>query len=170
MVLWAFVFAWHSKYTGRPVFTTRIQPTPFIVATLTGIVAAAVLYTLVDPQLSKRTPQDYPADLFEWLAMLLFSLAFTQLFLIFAPFAWLIRLSKGKPIAIPLTVLFGVFVLVVKNHGAATPIPPLLYSVLVIVRVVVGSLSVYLFLKGGVPLVWWWGFLVQSRHLLKLVD
>jgi hypothetical protein len=28
------------------------------------------------------------------------------------------------------------------------------------------ALSVYLYLRGGVLLVWWWDLLLQSRHLL----
>jgi hypothetical protein len=29
------------------------------------------------------------------------------------------------------------------------------------------ALSVYLYLRGGVLLVWWWELLLQSRHLLS---
>jgi hypothetical protein len=29
------------------------------------------------------------------------------------------------------------------------------------------ALSVYLYLRGGVLLVWWWELLLQSRHLLN---
>ena len=29
------------------------------------------------------------------------------------------------------------------------------------------TLSVYLYLRGGVLLVWWWELLLQSRHLLN---
>jgi hypothetical protein len=28
-VLWAFVFAWHTKYTGRPVFNWKCEPGPW---------------------------------------------------------------------------------------------------------------------------------------------
>lgn len=167
IVLWAFVFAWHTKYSGTPVFTLNIGLWPLVLATVSGVLAA-VLLLRGDPTLRARTPADYPTNFQQWVAMTLFSLAFTQLFLVFAPFAWLMRLFRRKETAWLMTVLFGLFVLGVKNRAPAAPMPPMLFLGLLIFRIVAGFLSVYFFLRGGVLLVWWWTLLLQSRHLFTL--
>jgi hypothetical protein len=168
IILWAFVFAWHPQYTHRPVVTFRIPPLAFGLATATGLFGALVLHFWLDPTLRTELPEDYPLTFKHWLAATLFSLAFTQLFVVFAPFAWLLRLSRRKAMALLLTVLFGVFVMLVRNRAAT--IPPWLLAALLVVRVLVGFLSVYFFWRGGVLLVWWWNLLLQSRHLLKLLN
>jgi hypothetical protein len=50
----------------------------------------------------------------QWLAMTLFSLGLKQLFVVFAPFAWLIRLFGKKEPAFILTVVFGLIVVVIR--------------------------------------------------------
>ncbi|SRR6266478_4261386 len=167
-VLWAFVFAWHSKYTAQPVFRLKIEPSLIVTITLAGLGTAALLFFLLDPRLRIMTPADYPRSPQEWVARTLFSLAFTQLFLVFAPFAWLMRLFRDPKTAVGLTVLFGLFVMVVKNHSAPTPIPLGLFSGLLAVRAITGLLSIYCYLRGGVLLVWWWTLLLESRHLASL--
>jgi hypothetical protein len=114
IVLWAFVFAWHTQYSGRPVLTLNVSKKAFAWATGTGLAAALVLRFWFDPMLRARTPEDYPLTVEQWAAMTLFSLAFTQLFLVFAPFAWTLRLVKRELPAIILTVVFGLYVLLVK--------------------------------------------------------
>jgi hypothetical protein len=47
----------------------------------------------------------------QWLAMTLFSLGLKQLFLVFAPFAWLIRLFGKKEPAFILTLVFSLAVM-----------------------------------------------------------
>ncbi len=168
IVLWAFVFAWHTKYTQRRVFTLNLGLAPLGLATFSGILLGLLLHLFVDPALRARTPEDYPATVEQWLAMTLFSLAFTQLYLVFSPFAWLIRLFRRPEPAAVLTVLFGVFVMAIKNYRSPAPLPPSLSAELLLVRLVVSAGSVYLFWRGGVGLVWWWGLLLQSRYLLKL--
>jgi hypothetical protein len=96
-------------------------------------------------------------------------LSFSQLFLVFAPFAWLIRLFQNRWIATVLTILLGVFVLVLKTRSSPAPIPPSLFSALLIVRLVSGVLSVLFYLRGGLLLVWWLGFLIEARHLWNLM-
>jgi hypothetical protein len=169
-VLWGFVFAWHTQYTNRPVVTFKVEPKPLAAATLAGLCGAIALHLFLDPSLRLTTPEDYPADLDQWLAMTLFLLSFSQLFLVFAPFAWLIRLFQNRWIATVLTVLLGVFVLVLKTRSSPVPIPPSLFSALLIVRIVSGILSVLFYLRGGLVLAWWWGFLIEARHLLNLVS
>jgi len=168
IVLWAFVFGWHTKYTGRPVFTFKVGPVPFVWATLAGVAIAILLHARLDPALRLRTPEDYPATVEQWLALMLFSLAFTQLYLVFAAFAWFVRLFQSAWMAAILTVLFGVFVLVIKHNASPSPIPMGLLLALLVSRVALGALTVYFYLRGGVLLAWWWGLLLQSRHLWNL--
>ena len=167
-VLWAFVFAWHTQYSQRPVCTFEIDTSWFTLATLAGLFMGTFLYQVLDPSLRVTTPGDYPANFEQWSAMVLFSLMFNQLFLVFAPFAWLLRLFRRKSVAFVVTVLFGVFVLAIKTRSSPQPIPAVLFAALLGVRLVIGVLSLLFYLRGGVILVWWWGFLIQARHLLSL--
>jgi len=170
MVLWSFVFAWHSQYTHRPVFTFKLEAKPFLAVTLAGIAAATMFHLCVDPSLRLKTPEDYPASPWQWVAMLLFNLTFTQLFFVFAPFAWLIRLFQNRWLATGLTVLFGAIVLTVKTRSATvTPISLPWLAALLAARIGAGFLSVSFYLRGGVILSWWWTFLVQARLLLPLL-
>jgi hypothetical protein len=170
IVLWGFVFAWHTRYTHRPVFILKLEYAPFITVTLAGIAVATAFHLFLDPALRLKMPEDYPADLRQWLAMALFSLAFNQLFLVFAPFAWLVRLLQNRRAATVLTVLFGAFVLTIKCRYSTTPIPSLLFATLLAVKIGMGFLSVSFYLRGGVLLSWWWTFLLEARHLLNLVN
>jgi hypothetical protein len=165
MVLWGFVFAWHTLYTQRPVFALKIEPRLFIAVTLAGIAIATAFHLFLDPALRLMMPEDYPADLRQWLAMALFSVVFNQLFFIFAPFAWLMRLFQNQRVATVLTVLFGAFVLAIKDHSSPTPLPSLLFATLLVVRIGMGFLSVSFYLRGGVLLSWWWTLLVEARNL-----
>lgn len=167
-VLWAFVFAWQFEYARRPVFGGRFQPKIWAVATLCGA-AWALLLHFQDPQYRLLAPADYPADLNSWAAMTLFALALQPLFTYFAPFAFFIRLSRKEAVALPLTVLFGVFVLYEKLSGLKTPPPVGLVLELAALRVVGGYLTLWFYLNGGAVLVWWTVLLVQLRHLPGLV-
>jgi hypothetical protein len=122
----------------------------------------------VDPSLRAATPRDYPATFWQWAAMTLFTLSFAQLFLVLAPFAWSARLFRRRDAAAILTVLFGVFVLILKHYRVPTPTPVLLFSELLLFRAVSGAMSVWLLLRGGVLLVWWWDLLIQARYLFEL--
>jgi hypothetical protein len=168
IVLWGFVFAWHTQYTHRPVFVLKIEPGPFIAVTLVGIIAALVFHLFLDPSLRSKIPEEYPADLKQWFAFVLFSLAFNQLFLLFAPFAWLMRLFKNRWVAATLTVLFGAFVLTIRTQSLPTPVPLLLLVALLAGRIAMGFLAVSFYLRGGVMLIWWWTFLFEARNLLTL--
>ena len=167
IVLWGFVFAWHTQYTKRPVFVLKMEPGPFIGATLIGIMTAAVFHLWVDPALRLKLPEAYPVDLKHWFALVLFSLALDQLFMIFAPFVWLMRLFKNRWVAASLTALLGACVLVMKIQLLPTPVPPLLLAALLAGRIATVFLAVSFYLRGGVILVWWWTLLVETRHLLN---
>ena len=165
-VLWAFVFAWHTEYTHRPVFTTRIPPLLFGGATLAGVLGALGIHWLLDPALRIHNPQDYPADFPHWVAQMLFALSFTQLFLLFAPFAWAMRLFRNETVATWVTVAFSVLVLALKTNASPTPLPASLIVALAVLRIVSGFFAVWFYLRGGMFLAWWLAFLIEARHLL----
>jgi hypothetical protein len=168
VVLWAFVFGWHTEYTGLPVITLKIKPSMLALATAAGVSLGLGWYLFLDPTLRQRAPDNYPDSYDVWFARVLFTLSFLQLFLTFAPFAWLIRLIRNHSVAIVMTVLFGVMVLSLKHQSLPTPMPTPLFAVLVIMRIVTGFLCLWFYLRGGLILAWWWGFLIEARHLLSL--
>jgi hypothetical protein len=165
-VLWAFVFAWHTEYTRRPLFTFKINSPLLALATLLGVVTALGLHWLLDPALRVRNPQDYPVDFTHWMAHTLFALSFTQLFLLFAPFAWAVRLFRNERVAIWLTVALNVLVLALKSNASPTPLPALLLVELLTLRIAFGYFAIWFYLRGGIFLVWWLSLLVEARHLL----
>ena len=167
IVLWGFVFAWQTPYTQRPVFTLKVGARPLILATGAGLATALFWHFAIDPWLRVKVPEDYPTTMEQWLAMTLFSLGLKQLFVVFAPFAWVIRLFGRKEPAFILTVVFGLTVVVLREHRSPSPmLAEALFFVLLAIRGATQTLSVYLYLRGGVLLVWWWELLLQSRHLL----
>jgi hypothetical protein len=168
IMLWGFVFAWHEKYTKRPVFVLKAGPKMIAAATLLAIIAAVVFGVWFDPALRSKWPEEYPADLAHWFALVPFSLAFNQLFLTFAPCDWLMRLLKNRWLAASLTALFGACVLAMKTQTLATPVPPVLLAVLLAGRITGEFLVAWFYLRGGVILVWWWTLLFEARHLFKL--
>jgi hypothetical protein len=168
MVLWAFVFAWHTKYCRRSVFTLKPGGALFAAATLAGVLGSVALRLFIDPALRSRAPEEYPSNLPEWVAMALFTLGLSQLFMVFAPVAWLLRLLRSRWAAAVLTVLFGVFVLAIKAGAAPQPYPPPLLAVLLLKSILSGCVTVFFYLRGGVLLVWWLGLLIEARHLIDL--
>jgi len=166
-VLWGFVFAWHQKYCGRAPFSFRVAARHWVQATVVGCLTAFLLARFLDPMLRARLPEDYPKTFSQWLTMTLFSLSFTQLFLVYAPFAWLLRLFRNQTVAWVLTIVFGVIVLAVRNRSTALSLTSGLFPALVLVRIGTEGLSLYLYLRGGVLLVCWWVFLVLCRHLFE---
>jgi multisubunit Na+/H+ antiporter MnhG subunit len=170
IVLWGFVFAWHTEYTQRPVINFNLSLPLFAATTFIGVLAAIGLHLFIDPILRAKAPDEFPDNFEQWIAMTLFTLSFGQLYLIFAPFAWLMRLLRNRWVALVLTVLFIVLVLVLglKRRSATATFPPELFATLVAIRTVAGAWLVWLYLRGGLILVWWVGLLVEARHLLTL--
>jgi hypothetical protein len=162
-VLWGFVFGWYTKYTLQPLFT--FARSAFVEATIAGLLGGAIMGFLLDPTLQKLVPTDYPADRIHWLAATLFALGFSQLFLVFAPFSWCLRLSRNPEFALGLTVMFGVMVVAMKQFRVSQPLPGLVFFEVLVFRVMSGFFSARLFLKGGILPVCWFGLLIQSRLL-----
>lgn len=167
-VLWAFVFAWHTAYTGRPVFTKKIKPTVIVAATLGGVFLALSIHFFVDPTMRRVSPADFPGDVGNWVAATLFSLAFMQLFLLFAPFAWVMRLARNEEVATWMTVALGVLVLIMKIRASSVSIPLLLIAELLLLRITGTYLGVWFYTRGGIFVVWWLELLVEGRHLLDI--
>jgi len=165
IVLWAFVFAWTEKYSQRPVFAWRIPWWEFAVVTAAGVGASVAQHVAIDPVLKTHIPGDFPATAQQWAAMVLFSLTFTKLFLVFAPFAWLVRLFREPRVAAVLTVIFGAFVFWIQNAQTSSPLPPGLFYRLLASKLVYEAILVWLYLRGGALLVWWWDLLIYSRLL-----
>lgn len=170
IVLWAFVFAWHEPYAHRPVWIFKLELGPFAAVTLFGLAAAVVIHVWLDPPLRAVTPGEYPTNLKHWFALVLFSLAFNQLFLLFAPFAWLMRLCQNRRVAAVLTVSFGVLVCALKYESLPSPLPTWLFATFLAVKVTTGFLAIWCYLRGGIILCWWWTFLFESRLLLDFPE
>ena len=165
IMLWGFVFAWHTPYTGRQVFIFKQELAPLVVATLAGIGTAAASYLWLDPLLRTKFPDEYPPDLEHWLAAVPFTLTFNLLFAVFAPFDWLMRLAKNRWAATIAIGLLGAVLLLMKIHKLHVSIPLPLLAVMLAGRFVAGFLAVWFYLRGGVLLVSWWALLVECRHL-----
>ena len=169
IVLWGFVFAWHTHYTHRPVFTLKIEPRLFIIVTVAGIVVATAYHLFLDPSLRLKTPEEYPANVKQWLAMALFSLAFNQLYFVFAPFAWLIRLFQNRWVATVPDRSVERHRAWQSKSGPPGTVSASAVAALLAGRVVMGFLAVSFYLRGGVLLSWWWTLLIEARHLLDVV-
>jgi hypothetical protein len=180
ITLWAFVFAWHAPYTGRPAFIFKLEPGLTLAATVLAIGAGSAYHLWLDPPLRLILPEDYPSNLQHWLATVLFGFGLTQLFCIFAPCDWLMRLTKNRWIATGLTGFFGAVMQAMRIHSVATlpvsaedhpaiSLSPLLLITLLVLRFAGGCLAVAFYLRGGILVVWWWALLIESRLLLDLV-
>jgi hypothetical protein len=169
-VMWSFVFGWHQARTGRAPLRWVRAPKLWGVATLGALALAMLQRQFLDPQLRPFNLEEYPASLGAWLAATLFLLGFTQLFGLFAPFAFWVRLTRRLWMAAVLTVALGLFVFSYKLGASRTPPPPTLLWELAGVRLLGGSLAVWCYVEGGLPLAWWVALLVQSRHLWSLAD
>jgi hypothetical protein len=80
------------------------------------------------------------------------------------------RLANNRWIAMALTALSGAGVLAMKIHSLAVPVSSLLLTTLLALRIVGGCLAATFYVRGGVFLVWWWTFLLESRLLFSLTS
>ena len=167
-ILWSFVFGWRPQNAHRPILAIKARPVLWSAATLAGLAGAVMLRLFIDSVLQPLVPGDYPDTHEAWLAMTLFTLAFDQLFLCFAPFAFFVRLSQNQRVAAGLTVLFGVALLCLRIKSLAPLVSPFFIAELFVWRTAAGFLTLYFYLKGGALLAWWWVLLLQLRHLITL--
>lgn len=168
VVFWGFVFAWHTRYSGRPLVPSTTEPRLWSTATAVALFAAAALHFWIDPRFRAVAPEGYPTTIHQWAATMLFHLSFLQLFLVFAPVAWLLRLFENATAAMIGTVIFGVAVMAMNIHSSPRPLPSGLLVPWLLVAVFRQAASVYFYLRGGLLLAWWWGLIIETRLLLEL--
>ncbi|MCL4180998.1 MAG: hypothetical protein KJ072_25040 [Verrucomicrobia bacterium] len=164
-VLWSFVFAWYPPGTGQPALRRRLPPGEWLRAGLLGAAAAAVIALVVDPRLRLLKPDDFPDTIPAWIAGALFSLAFGQLFLCYAPLALFLRLFRNPVVAVLLTVLFGQFLLGLQLNAASFQADLPFTVMLLLLRALLGLAAAWLFLRGGLLLGTTWSLILESRLL-----
>lgn len=167
-VLWAFVFAWQTRYLRCPVVVKKLDLKAFWSVTIMGVIIGAIFHFCFDPAVKSRMPDAFPLTLGQWAAMTLFVLAFQQLFLVFAPLAFFSRILRNGRLAVILTVFFGGLIVIIKAQPAMAAMPWMMSSGFLLIRMLAGLLSIYFYLRGGIVLACWWGLLLQSRLLLDL--
>ena len=121
--LWAFVIAWHRKYAKIKVVSFLLPFRLWGQVALAGLATAALLHHVADPITHQLWPELVPRTAGQLAAMALFSAAFEQLFIYLAPFAFFARLTRNVQIAVLLTVLFALFILLLKFLTLKT-LPP----------------------------------------------
>ena len=167
--LWDFVFAWQEKYAGRPVFAEKVTRNDWLLAVGSGLLLGILLAWLVDPARRLSSPEEYPQDFSQWFAMTLFFVCFESVYLCFAPFALVVRLSGSWKWAATFTVCFSVFVMLLKMASKEEPTPLDLALLLGVFRVSGAGVALWLFLRAGVLPVAVFLLVLQARLLLGLV-
>jgi hypothetical protein len=152
------------------VFDLKPGLMPFAIVTLTAILLAGAQLLIFDPPLRARLPNEYPSNAHELIATILFSLSFTHLFLVFAPFDWAMRLFKHQSVAITVVILLGMIVIVRKLQSMPESLPAGLVVMFVCARGISSLVAVWLYARYGVAVVWWWSLLLQARHLLTIAS
>jgi hypothetical protein len=167
-VMWAFVLAWIPEHARTTLFPRRFDGRLWALATFAGLAGGGLLWGVLDPSLRAVLPQDYPTTRTVWVTTTLFHMAFVQLFLSFAPLAFFVRLFGDRLVAAALTVLFGLFLLLVQVNAAEVELSGWLVAAMIGVRILFGAVGMYLLLRGGLLPVWWAALLIQSRLLIGL--
>lgn len=163
-VMWAAVFAWQERYGQRAVFPKSVSSKLWFIALTLGVLGAAISFHFGDPVLRQLAPTDFPRNPGQWLDHMLFNLALEQLFLCFAPFAFLVRLVPSAKAAAVGVVLFGLLVFALKLQSMKTTLAWDVALVMVIFRAIHSTVTIWLYLRGGAWLVWLFALLLQCRH------
>ena len=162
-VMWAFVFAWHKEYSGRDALRFDLSGKDWASVAAAGLLAALLLRFLADERLREIAPWNYPATGMEWLAVALFGTFFGSLFLVLAPFAFFIRLSRSKAAAAGLTVVSASAVMGLRFAAASGAGPATwLFAALGGCQ---AALVLALHLRFGAFGVWAFIALIEARHL-----
>jgi hypothetical protein len=168
--LWSFVLGWQRPYGGRDPLQPSKSPALWALATGGALAVAALHYWLFDPVMRGAAPDEFPSSPSAWLAMTLSSVTFTQLFVVFAPLAFFLRMISRRKLALALTLAFNLFVMLLKASLTTKPLTPALLSGLILIRLLGASFLVFIYLEGGLPLACWVSFVVQTRYLLELPE
>ena len=164
-VLWAFVFAWHKEYSKREVFRFDVGARVWVGVTAMGLGATLLIDLFLDPALRDIAPWNYPDSGMDWIAVTLFSVIFGPLFLIFAPVAFFLRLTRNLRISGVLTVILGVMVMSLRFTALAGSDGAGNIAGMALMFAAQSTLALLLYLRGGVFVVWWFLTLIQLRHL-----
>lgn len=168
-ILWSFVFAWYPSSLGLPVIRKPRARVWFLTA-IAGPVSALVLLIIVDPTLRGIRPTDYPTSPTTWLAAALFNLAFSQLFVCYAPLAFFLRLTRHPTTTVAFTVLFGLALLTAQIHSSNIEISAGFALTLFSIRALFGTLSAIIFLRGGLLPAATWSLILDVRLLPALLS
>ncbi len=163
-VMWAAVFAWHQRHGGLEVFPKRIPVNLWLVTLVLGAGGAIISFYCGDPVLRKLAPTDFPRNPAQWMEHVLFSLAMEQLFLCFAAFAFFVRLLPSVLAAGAGVVVFGLLVFALKLESVSAAVSWDVMLGMVLFRALHGAVTVWLYVRGGVLLVWLFALLLLSRH------
>lgn len=163
-VMWAAVFAWQEKHGHVAVFPKRVGPRLWLITVGLGLAGAAVSFHLGDPVLRALAPTDFPRNPGQWAEHLGFNLAFEQLFLCFAPFAFCVRLLPNAKAAGVGVVLLGLLVFALKLQSVAAALSGGMLLGLACFRALHSAVAVWLYCQGGAWLVWLFALLLLSRH------
>jgi hypothetical protein len=166
--LWSFVFGWQGPYGGRDPAQIPKSARLWGLATAGALAVAGLHYFVFDAMLRPFVPDEYPVSRGAWLAMVLSTLTLTQLFVVFAPLAFFLRMISRRWLAIALTLVFNLFVMLQRSALVPAPFPPLLLAALIGIRLLGASILIYFYLKGGLPLACWATLLVLARLLFEL--
>lgn len=167
-VMWAAVLAWQERYGRREVFPKRVSARLWLVTLALGASGAVMSFFWGDPLLRQLAPTDFPHNPAQWVEHLLFNLALEQVFLCFAPFAFSVRLWPNAKAAAVCTVLFGLLVFTLKLGGNVAAISWPTLAGMMFFRALHSAVTVWLYLRGGVWLVWLFATLLLARHWFAL--
>jgi hypothetical protein len=168
-ILWSFVFAWYPSALGLPVIRNP-RPPVWLATAIAAPLGAIVLLLIVDPILLAIRPADYPTSLASWLAATLFNLTFSQLFVCYAPLAFFLRLTRRPTTTVAFTVLFGLALLTAQIHSSHIDISPRFALTLFSLRALFGTVSAFLFLRGGLLPAASWSLILDLRLLPSLLS
>ena len=163
-VMWAAVFAWQERRGRVEVFPKSVPPKLWLITVALGLAGAVISFYLGDPALRQIAPTDFPRDAGQWGQHVLFNLALEQPFLCFAPFAFFVRLLPSAKAAAIGVVLFGLLVFALKLQSLKAALAWDAALVMVLFRAIHSTVTVWLYLHGGVWLVWLFALLLQCRH------
>ena len=162
-VMWTAVLAWHQRYSGREVFPKQIPARLWLLTLALGTSGAVMSLYWGDPLLRQLAPTDFPHTPGEWVEHLRFDLALEPAFLCFAPFAFCVRLWPNLKVAAVGTVLFGLFVFALKLQASLAALSwPMLLGMFCF-RALHSAVTLWLYLRGGVWLVWFFATLLLTR-------
>ena len=163
-VMWAAVFAWQERHGHVEVFPKKMPPKLWLITVALGVSGAAISFFFGDPALQRLAPTDFPLNLDQWLQHMLFNLSLEQLFLCFAPFAFLVRLLPSAKSAAIGVVLLGLLIFALKLQNLKAALTWDVALVMVLFRAIHSTVTVWLYLHGGAWLVWLFALLLQCRH------